>query len=106
MIRRFNRRRKLQAVRHVESLFHAVEIVCREEACSAVKVLRESRYLSEQAPLLPVEGCNVVACKCRYKHFNDRRTDPRRESDVGLPLKATPHNQRAGFGRRISDPRL
>ena len=33
----------------------------------------------------------------------DRRTDLRRESDVGLPMKDHPGNARRGFGRRVTD---
>jgi hypothetical protein len=35
--------------------------------------------------------------------FNDRRTQIRRQPDVGLPLKYLSHDIRKGVGRRVND---
>ena len=35
--------------------------------------------------------------------FNDRRTEVRRQSDVGLPLKYLSRDIRKGVGRRVND---
>ena len=85
-------------------LFHGVEIVPGPEACDAVKTLASQRLLSEDAPRLPLNTCgNARDCTCKYKHFVDRRTDARRESDEGLPARRYPTDKRDGSGRRITD---
>ncbi len=86
-------------------LFHGVAIVPgRDHSCEAVNALANIRYLADDAPMLPVAGCsNRADCRCRYQHFDDRRTEARRESDVGLPVKDYPNDARSGFGRRVTD---
>ena len=62
------------------------------------------RYLSEDAPVLPLAGCtNRRGCKCVYEHFEDRRTDVRREADVGLPTRWYAPDKRKRRGRRVTD---
>ena len=85
-------------------LFHGVEIVPGSRACDAVSGLSKQRLLSEDAPRLPLNTCtNPRDCACKYKHFVDRRTTARRESDEGLPPRTLPTDKRAGTGRRITD---
>ena len=86
-------------------IFHGVAIVAdSQHACTAVGPLTGVRYLADEAPILPVQGCsNPAACRCKYQHFEDRRTDARRESDVGLPVKDHPNDARTGTGRRVTD---
>jgi len=38
-----------------------------------------------------------------YKHYQDRRTDLRRESDIGLPQQRLAADRRSGKPRRITD---
>ena len=59
-------------------VFHCVEVRAGEQACHAVEQLGNVRYLSGQAPGLPVAGCDASACRCRYIHHDDRREDDRR----------------------------
>lgn len=42
-------------------------------ACDAAKELEKTRYLSGQAPLLPLTDCNQPNCACKYVHYSDRR---------------------------------
>jgi hypothetical protein len=86
-------------------LFHSVSIQPREDcACPAIEALAGERFLSDEAPLLPVEGCDRPGdCRCTFVHYDDRRTNARRESDVGLPNRTVEQDQRTGFGRRITD---
>jgi hypothetical protein len=37
--------------------WHAVAIVTREGSCPAAMACREKRYLSAEAPRLPMQGC-------------------------------------------------
>jgi len=86
-------------------LFHGVSIIPgKDKHCAAVDALTNVRYLADEAPMLPVPGCECRPdCRCKYQHFDDRRTEARRESDVGLPVKHYPNDVRNGFGRRVTD---
>lgn len=62
----------------VRPVFHCVEVCAGEHACEAAGRLGNVRYLSGQAPGLPLAGCDAQACACRYIHHDDRREDDRR----------------------------
>jgi hypothetical protein len=97
-------RRSVSGMR-ITQLFHGVAIEPGKDCrCEAVAAIAGQRFLGEQAPLLPLEGCDCPdRCQCRYRHFADRRTDARREADVGLPMRLHPEEKRKGSGRRITD---
>ena len=86
-------------------IFHGVAIIPdRNSPCEAVTALANVRYLADEAPMLPVAGCsNRGSCHCKYQHFDDRRTEARRESDIGMPVKNHPNDSRSGSGRRVTD---
>lgn len=66
--------------------YHSVSVRQSAAACKVAKTIRDQRFLSAEAPLLPLQGCNTPnSCRCRYEHFSDRRDSPRRDRDVGLP---------------------
>lgn len=54
--------------------FRAVSIQICPQACAAAKKLRDKRFLSSQAPMLPLNDCNVSDCKCKFIHHHDRRS--------------------------------
>ena len=88
----------------LSSLFHGIAIEPGEDACEAVRQLAGHRFLSEDAPRLPLDECQCVQeCRCVYRHFTDRRTHVRRDADMGLPHREVPGDKRAGVGRRITD---
>lgn len=41
--------------------------------CSSARALTGRRFLSHQAPVLPLPGCSAATCKCKYVHYDDRR---------------------------------
>ena len=68
-----------------EQDFRAVSIQICPHACAAAKKLRDKRFLSNQAPMLPLNDCNVSDCKCKFVHHNDRRSyDDRRFTSVTM----------------------
>jgi len=93
----------------VVNLFHGVSIHSGSDcACTAVNTVSGVRYLSADAPMLPLDRCNTPgSCRCTYKHYQDRRSGSRRDSDIGLPVNRMSLNaqeeQRLGIGRRITD---
>ena len=89
----------------VNKLFHGVAVRPRgKDCCKAVDALGTQRFLSEEAPLLPLSECdNPQGCRCVYEHFDERRDNLRRETDVGMPVRLHTDEKRAGHGRRITD---
>lgn len=64
----------------VSRAFHCVAVRRGPSACSAARRLSGARFLAREAPLLPLPGCDALACQCRYLHFDDRREDERRHT--------------------------
>lgn len=68
-----------------ECAYGGVEIVFREGACcAAVRALAGQRILAGDAPVLPLKDCDKAVCCCKYQRFLDRRTDTRRDADLGF----------------------
>ena len=49
------------------------------------------RYLSKDAPRLPLRDCTESGCTCRYRHYEDRRHEGVALDRNGMPL---PHPSR------------
>ena len=95
---------KRPPVSTLQHLFHGIEIEPGEDACTAARALAGTRFLSDEAPRLPLEHCTCASnCRCVYRHFSDRRTETRRECDEGLPPRGVSNDQRDGLGRRVTD---
>jgi hypothetical protein len=71
-------RRQAQVADSNPAKFHCVEIKATDCICDAVKRLQGRRFLSEEAPMLPLPECTAGSCCCRYEHHDDRRQDLRR----------------------------
>ena len=100
-LERLQERRKVQ---RRDSPYHAVCVTAGHPSCEAAKQLGMLRFLTGQAPSLPLVGCNVRPCECRYSHYSDRRTGLDRRVKIGEP----PHGlaeRRANHGRRAGDPK-
>jgi hypothetical protein len=88
------------------NLYHAVSIMPGPRCCAAARDLVGQRFLSRQAPPLPLKGCDRASCECHYEHHPDRRKTPRRARDLGVSVDGYDGNdQRTGTrrGRRKSD---
>ena len=83
--------------------WHAVTIVAPSGACEAAFACKGKRFLSSEAPRLPLAQCDADRCNCKYRHFEDRRAGPRRSAETGAPEKRTPVNRREKRGRRSVD---
>ena len=53
--------------------FHAVSIQPTAQGCAAAAAIKGVRFLSEEAPGLPLEECTAATCHCTYAHHVDRR---------------------------------
>lgn len=63
--------------------WHAVSVKPGPSACQAAQSGKGQRWLSREAPALPLPGCTRPdRCGCTYQHHDDRRTGPRRADDM------------------------
>jgi hypothetical protein len=86
------------------SPYHAVSVLPGNDACAAAYRFSGQRFLSRQAPRLPLPSCDAATCDCRFKHHKDRRSGPRRNSDVGMIMAGYSGNERRrSRGRRATD---
>lgn len=89
------------------SLFAAVSIKPGKFPCDAAARILHKRYLTADAPPLPLADCDHARCDCLYVHHDDRRED---ENDRRLPnslserlFGQTQKERRTRQGRRKTD---
>jgi hypothetical protein len=68
------------------SAWHAVAIAPGSRACPAAREMDGHRFLSREAPSLPLKDCDSGVCTCRYEHFDDRRKGARRANEMGVTI--------------------
>ena len=95
------------SVRETQSTkFHAVSIRLGRNACTTAKEIQGERFLASEAPQMPLPGCDVSDCQCRFVHYKDRRaTDDRRNpysGTMGITTGNLKQEQRTGQDRRES----
>lgn len=85
--------------------WHSVSIIRGRHACAAVVAHNGHKWLSAEAPQLPIEGCDAKHCECRYRHHADRRSADRRET-TGLVSAPPKHGERRSgqYDRRKKEP--
>jgi hypothetical protein len=79
--------------------FHAVGVKPGQTCCQAALAIKGQRFLSAEAPKLPLKACDT-ACSCVYAHYDDRRSG----SDRRMRASGTRHDRRRSGGRRATDP--
>jgi hypothetical protein len=88
------------------SQWHAVSIVSSAACCPEATGLLGTRFLSKEAPGLPLKHCSRSAeCRCSYLHHEDRRGFPRRTPDLWNPghVRYSGEDRRRERGRRGTD---
>src|ERR1700677_1514502 len=84
--------------------WHAVAILPGAGSCKAAEQAKGRRFLSTEAPLLPLRTCDAAACTCKYRHHEDRRAAPRRSEEAGVSQRSrAPTERRSSRGRRETD---
>jgi hypothetical protein len=86
--------------------WHAVSILTTPDSCAPAHSLSALRFLSLEAPRLPLSQCPAPqSCRCGYKHYDDRRTHARRREDrTGYrPHHDSAQERRAREDRRSTD---
>jgi hypothetical protein len=95
-------------VKKRSSKWHAVTVVLHDTSCATAALCRNVRFLSHEAPSLPLPDCqNRDQCRCVYRHLEDRRAGLRRTADMSgaLPSDTPKSNRREKRGRRSQDER-
>lgn len=89
------------------SKFHGVSIQLGNPACAVAKARAAERFLPNEAPALPLAGCDVARCNCRYEHHDDRRDEQDRRDSWGnfggFGPRDSGKNERSGdrrFGKK------
>ncbi len=62
--------------------FGAVSIEFSGDACPAVRKLEGQKILQMEAPITPLGECTCSKCRCRYVHYNDRRSPEERRDPL------------------------
>ena len=89
--------------RRIGNPYHAVSIETGLRCCEAARELERHRFLSTEAPMLPLEGCTQSRCQCRYTHHDDRRSQRDRRVQFPNPHAVRNGERRRSIGRRITD---
>jgi hypothetical protein len=70
-------------------------------ACKQAEAMKDKKILRDHAPVLPLAGCHLGQCDCKFIRYDDRRTDERRnESYVARSVYVDDHDKRAKTERR------
>lgn len=87
--------------------YHAVSIQTGPQACAAAKELRGQKFLSNDAPQLPLADCSSGNCQCRFTHHTDRRGTADRRSELprgfGVGPSGPPDAERRNKDDRRND---
>ena len=97
---RFRQTNQAVAQYRVVNPYHAVSVRAGPDCCTAAALLQDERFLSAEAPTLPLEGCSSVTCGCVYQHHDDRRCGEDRREKVAIVMR----DRRHSLGRRQTDP--
>jgi hypothetical protein len=98
--------RTADASRHhyITNKWHAVSVTHCPRACAAARKFNGIRFLSQDAPVLPLPECRAPLCTCRFQHHRDRRSSLRRAADViASSAYWAGHERRGARGRRVND---
>lgn len=73
-------------------------------SCQAIGAYVTKPILMDQAPILPVQGCDAQKCECKFLRYDDRRMGVRRDKIKAANhiISATDQNKRSKKERRHS----
>ena len=88
--------------------YSAISLRCGRGACGVAREIANQRFLSTDAPALPIEGCTSQSCHCSYRYYDDRRKEDRerralRSTKTELFRGDGNLERRMQLGRRVSD---
>lgn len=88
--------------------YKSVSVVCDVDACAAARNITDKRFLTFEAPVVPLPDCTSGLCSCKYVHHQDRRMQTiDRRALIALSSEPIQHRDveclRNSTGRRRSD---
>jgi hypothetical protein len=86
--------------RKASTAHHAVSILPGPRCCDEARGLRGKKFLSREAPQLPLKNCGLANCTCRYEHHQDRRGGLRRVRDMGVAVDGWLETDKRVTGKR------
>ena len=75
-------------------------------SCDAVNRIGKKRFLEDDVPSLPLEACDSEKCQCRYKYFDDRRSEDERRLPFGEATMTLGATQEEDERRKRTDRRI
>ena len=84
-----------------EKSYACVSVQPGLQACKAAWLMIGERFLVSEAPELPIEGCDMETCECRFNQHDDRR-EPGERRTLN-PDGGEAHKLRKNMGRRHDD---
>jgi len=69
-------------------LFWGVEI--KQAGCAAARTIAGNEFQFDEAPALPLEGCDAAMCSCAYIGLKEKRHSQRRQRDRRDNLRFDP----------------
>ena len=72
--RRLKRMLEASEVALAKPSYRCVKIEFGDHACQPVQAFQAKPILVNDAPRLPLVGCNVSQCDCKFTRFDDRRS--------------------------------
>ncbi len=79
--RRLKRLLESSEVALAKPSYRCVKIEAGPTACQHVQVLVAKPILVDDAPRLPLLGCNVAQCDCKFIRYDDRRSGEDRRTN-------------------------
>jgi hypothetical protein len=88
--------------------WHAVSVKPGPRACTVADAGQDRRWLSREAPALPLPGCTSPdTCRCTYRHHEDRRDGEGRRAQeknaFSRPAKVSTERRKLGTRRAPRD---
>jgi hypothetical protein len=98
---------RVRALTRPSGNYHCVELRFSPDACDAVKRIGTKRFLPDEAPGIPVPGCDAAKCSCRYVHHDDRRHRDRRSefAQQASQTRTSTGEDRRTMGDRRNPPK-
>ena len=59
----------------------SLKVPDKSKACEFARVVAGKTFEPDSAPKLPLAGCGVIECRCKYEQVTDQRGKVRREKE-------------------------
>jgi hypothetical protein len=88
-----------------QSQFRCVVISPDFVACKEVRGYQSTPLLVNNAPTLPLPGCDAIKCNCTFMHYDDRRMEVARRDKQATKQELIYANRRVVKEKRMTKDR-